>query len=50
VQRRNLTTEIARGAARVMALPFLLFRRSARSLGERSQSARRAHFDTCCEN
>lgn len=45
-QGRNLTTELLRGAFAVIALPFVVFRRSVRSLGERSQSARRAKFDT----
>ena len=42
---RKLAAEIARGAIAVMSLPFTLFRRSARAVGERSQSARRAKFD-----
>lgn len=43
---RNLTTEIVRGAIAVISLPFTFFRRSARSIGERSQALRRARFDT----
>jgi restriction system protein len=45
MQGRKLAAEIARGAIAVMSLPFTLFRRSARAVGERSQSARRAKFD-----
>lgn len=43
---RNLATEILRGAVALLSLPFTLFRRSAGTLGERSQSVRRARFDT----
>ena len=44
--QRNLAAEIVSGALAVIRMPFALLRRSTRSRGRRSQSARRAAFDT----
>ena len=44
--QRNLAAGIVSGALAVIRIPFALLRRSTRSSGKRSQSARRAKFDT----